>query len=203
MGLGYRVPAFCGALRRVLIAGVSDKQLESFFERLTPVRLTAYTIVDKAALREAIATTRAQDFALVCEEAAVGFRSIAIPVKDSRGRVIANINIGDNVERASFELMHGEYLKILRGRVIALAIDDLPIDVSPIDASDECGRNHTLETSTAYGGSASVVISAALASISSTACTSRPSQRFRTRASSTSPQPLRRCDGDRVSRQLS
>jgi len=119
MGLGYRVPAFCSALGRVLIAGLDDAQLADFFERLDPVRQTVHTVVDKVALREAIGIVRAQDFAYVSEESVLGFQSIAIPVRDHQQRTIAALNIGHNIGKNIDQRMQSFYLGILREHLAA------------------------------------------------------------------------------------
>ncbi|MCU4162266.1 helix-turn-helix domain-containing protein, partial [Acidiphilium sp. AL] len=53
-GVGFRLPAFCTALGRVLLAALPDPVLDHFLERLQPVRITPATIVDRAVLRDAI-----------------------------------------------------------------------------------------------------------------------------------------------------
>ncbi|GGF45248.1 transcriptional regulator [Aliidongia dinghuensis] len=112
-GIGFRVPAYCSALGRVLLAALPDLALDRYFEVLMPVAVTAVTITDKAALRAAVLETRTRGYALVDQEAESGFRSLAVPIRRYDGRVIAAMNIGARVERSSVEDMVAAHLERL------------------------------------------------------------------------------------------
>jgi IclR family transcriptional regulator, pca regulon regulatory protein len=112
-GVGFRLPAFCTSLGRVLLSALPDERLEAFLKALRPTALTPQTDTDKAALRRAIAAARAQDHALVDQEAELGFRSIAVPVRRFDGAVVVAINVGVHIQRASLERMRGEFLPVL------------------------------------------------------------------------------------------
>lgn len=114
VGIGYRVPAFCSALGRVLLAARDDDAVERFLAALDPKPETDRTVLDKKRLREAIRAVRAQGFAFVDQEAEAGFRSIAVPVRRYDGVVVCALNIGARVERASIETMHERHLPLLR-----------------------------------------------------------------------------------------
>jgi IclR family transcriptional regulator, pca regulon regulatory protein len=114
VGIGYRVPAFCSALGRVLLAALDDAALDRFLAALRPTPETARTVLDKARLREAILTVRAHGFAFVDQEAEAGFRSIAVPVRRYDGVVVCALNIGARVERAPAETMLERHLPLLR-----------------------------------------------------------------------------------------
>jgi IclR family pca regulon transcriptional regulator len=121
IGLGYRVPAFCSALGRVLWAALDDTALDAALARLDPTALTPRTITDKRALRAIIVKVREQGFAFGDEEAELGFRSVAVPVRRYDGVIVAAMNIGARVERASPETMLGTHLPLLRDTAAALA----------------------------------------------------------------------------------
>lgn len=113
-GVGFRVPAFCSALGRVLLAAFSDDGLDEYLVGLVPERLTEHTLIDRAALREAIAKVRGHGFSFVDQEAELGFRSVAVPLRRYDGTIVAALNIGARIERASVETMLGTYLPLLR-----------------------------------------------------------------------------------------
>ncbi|WP_435862988.1 IclR family transcriptional regulator domain-containing protein [Streptomyces massasporeus] len=93
--VGTRLPAYATALGRVLLADASEgirgaKELPA---------LTAHTITDKQKLAEALASVRAQGYALVDEELEEGLRSIAVPIRDRSGRVVAALNTAMHASR--------------------------------------------------------------------------------------------------------
>jgi IclR family transcriptional regulator, pca regulon regulatory protein len=114
VGIGFRVKAFCSALGRVLLANVPDAALDRFLENLEPLQMTAATETDKTALRKAILDARAHGYACVDQEAEAGFRSLAVPIRRYDGHVIAAMNIGLRVERASLDTLTGVHLPRLR-----------------------------------------------------------------------------------------
>ncbi|WP_329553472.1 IclR family transcriptional regulator domain-containing protein [Streptomyces sp. NBC_00696] len=90
IAVGTRLPAYATALGRVLLADAPPREHE--LRALTPRTLT-----DPAALTAALETVRTQGYALVDEELEAGLRSIAVPVRDRRGRVVAALNTATHV----------------------------------------------------------------------------------------------------------
>lgn len=86
-GIGTRIPVFCTAMGRVLLASQPDGELERILKSLRPKKLTPKT---KTGLREIlgeILKARRLGYAISDEELELGLRSIAVPVRDSRGQV--------------------------------------------------------------------------------------------------------------------
>jgi IclR family pca regulon transcriptional regulator len=113
LGIGYRLPAFCSALGRVLLSALPDPNLDAWLAALTPVAQTPTTVLDKQALKAAILKVRADGFSYVDQEAEFGFHSIAVPLKRFDGRPVAALNIGARVDRADRETMTGAHLQRL------------------------------------------------------------------------------------------
>ncbi|HWK48018.1 MAG TPA: IclR family transcriptional regulator C-terminal domain-containing protein [Stellaceae bacterium] len=113
-GIGYRLPAYCSALGRVLLAALPDDTLTAYLARTEFVEITPYTVTDPAWLKEEILRVRAAGFAFVDQEAEYGFRSIAVTLRKFDGTSIAALNIGVRSERATAEVMFGSYLTLLR-----------------------------------------------------------------------------------------
>ncbi|MFI6621175.1 IclR family transcriptional regulator C-terminal domain-containing protein [Streptomyces sp. NPDC050528] len=90
IAVGTRFPAYATALGRVLLADAPPREHE-----LRP--LTPRTLTDPAALAAALETVRTQGYALVDEELEAGLRSIAVPVRDRTGRVVAALNTATHV----------------------------------------------------------------------------------------------------------
>ncbi|MEW1832433.1 IclR family transcriptional regulator C-terminal domain-containing protein [Streptomyces sp. NPDC088196] len=90
IAVGTRFPAYATALGRVLLADAPPRDHE--LRALTPRTLT-----DPAALAAALETVRTRGYALVDEELEAGLRSIAVPVRDRTGRVVAALNTATHV----------------------------------------------------------------------------------------------------------
>jgi len=114
-GSEYRVPAFCSALGRVLLAGLPDPALNDFIDRLTPVAQTSHTVTFKPAIHEAILSVRRDGYCFIDQEAEQGFRSVAVPIKRYNGTTVAAINIGARIEAVPKETMLKAYRELLTG----------------------------------------------------------------------------------------
>ncbi|MEW2811588.1 IclR family transcriptional regulator C-terminal domain-containing protein [Streptomyces massasporeus] len=93
--VGTRLPAYATALGRVLLADASE---EIRGAKELPA-LTAHTITDKHTLEGVLTSVRAQGYALVDEELEEGLRSIAVPIRDRSGRVVAALNTAMHASR--------------------------------------------------------------------------------------------------------
>jgi IclR family pca regulon transcriptional regulator len=109
-GIGLRLPAFCSAVGRVLLAGLPEAERESFIDRLVPRPVTPHTVTDKVQLRKILARVASTGFAMAEAEAEVGFRSLAVPVRRASGAVVYALNVGMPVERCSAKVMQSTHL---------------------------------------------------------------------------------------------
>jgi IclR family pca regulon transcriptional regulator len=114
LDVGTRLPAHCTSMGRVLLAGLGADELKSFLADAGIERRTPKTIINRAALGKAIDAARADGFAIVDEELELGLRSIAVPICDRGGHVVAAINVSTQSARFSVEAMEREILPALR-----------------------------------------------------------------------------------------
>ncbi len=112
--IGLRLPAFCTSVGRVMLAHLSDTDLDAYLGRLHPTKLTERTVIDKVELRAAIISARTKGYALVDGEGEFGLRSIAVPVKRVDGTVVCALNIGVRSERVAVKRLESEFLAALR-----------------------------------------------------------------------------------------
>ncbi len=98
LGLGSRLPAYCSSMGRVLLAGLPPKQLKERVQAMVLEPYTPATIVDPGQLLTAIAQVREQGWCIVVEELEPGLVSLAAPVRDHSGRVVAAINISGHAK---------------------------------------------------------------------------------------------------------
>jgi IclR family pca regulon transcriptional regulator len=94
LGIGARLPAFCTSMGRVLLAGLGEEALERWLRGLRPQAWTRFTLTDKAQLRTVLVRARAQGYIYVEQELQEGLCSVAVPVRDERGNMIAALNVG-------------------------------------------------------------------------------------------------------------
>ncbi len=112
--VGLRFPAFASSLGRILLANLTDNELDAFLERIQPEKLTDQTTIDKEQLKRAILKARADGYSLVDREVEVGFRSISVALQRLDGKTIAAMNIGIHSERGTPETMRQSFLPKLR-----------------------------------------------------------------------------------------
>ena len=112
--VGYRLPAFCTSVGRVLLSRLSDDELAATLDAMDRKPLTAFTVTDRQRLMTAIIGDRKKDYSLVDREAEPGFRSISVPVRRYDGAIIAAINMGAHVDRVSAADMIENFLPRLR-----------------------------------------------------------------------------------------
>jgi IclR family acetate operon transcriptional repressor len=98
--LGTRWPAHATSTGKVLLAGLSNAELETRLSRRL-ASCTPRTITDSAALRREIDRVRANGYATAAEELEVGFVAVAAPIHSADGEVIAAISVGGPKSRLS------------------------------------------------------------------------------------------------------
>ncbi|MFC4224735.1 IclR family transcriptional regulator domain-containing protein [Lysinibacter cavernae] len=91
--VGTRFPAYVTSMGRVLLAALPPKELDAYFETLEPQALTSRTVTDTAVLRERIELAGRQGWAMIDQELEQGLRSVAVPVADVDGKVVAALNV--------------------------------------------------------------------------------------------------------------
>ncbi|NMR32113.1 IclR family transcriptional regulator domain-containing protein [Crystallibacter degradans] len=112
--VGSRVPAYATATGRVLLAGLEEAALVSYFSALQAQCYTANTETDAGEIRKKVFEARDQGWFLADQQFRSGIRSLAVPVKDGRGATLAAINISASASRVTAEDLKNQYLEPLR-----------------------------------------------------------------------------------------
>lgn len=97
--IGMRFPLHCTSMGKVLLAGLQPDALDSLLETLPLTAHTRHTITDRDALRAAVDTVRRDGWAVSDQEFEDGIRSVAIPLRNRTGAVIAAMNISSHASR--------------------------------------------------------------------------------------------------------
>ncbi len=112
--VGTRLPAYCTAMGRMLLSDLPPAKLEAFLSKAKIEAKTPRTITDRKALAAMIAETGRRGYATMDEELELGLRSIAVPIRDRSGRIVAAINVSTQSARFSIAEMEREILPHLR-----------------------------------------------------------------------------------------
>jgi IclR family pca regulon transcriptional regulator len=114
LNVGTRLPAWCTSMGRVLLSGLTEGELKRFLAGIQPSRLTDKSVTDRKRLFEIIRAAAADGFALVDEELEIGLRSIAVPIRDRPGRIVAAVNVSTQSARFTPTAMRRDILPPLR-----------------------------------------------------------------------------------------
>jgi DNA-binding IclR family transcriptional regulator len=88
VSVGDRRALYCTAGGRVLLASLTDEELQRYLDGLKPQQLTGKTETDKRRLAEAIATARQKGVAQTLDQATDGVTGTASAIRDATGTVI-------------------------------------------------------------------------------------------------------------------
>lgn len=114
LGIGSRLPAYCSAMGRVLLAGMAPAEAARRVRAMTREKLTPDTVVDAGRLLELIALARESGYASNSGELEVGVRSMAVPVRNREGEVFAAMSIAVRAERMNFDEFREGFMPALR-----------------------------------------------------------------------------------------
>ncbi|GAA2794460.1 IclR family transcriptional regulator [Saccharopolyspora taberi] len=128
INIGTRFPAYATSMGRVMLAHLSPDELDARFEQVRLERLGPHTITDTGSLREELARIREQGWAMVDQELEAGLRSIAAPIRDRAGRVVAAVNVSSHAGRTTDSHAQQEFLPRLLDTAASISAD---LRVSP------------------------------------------------------------------------
>ncbi|MEE1758786.1 IclR family transcriptional regulator domain-containing protein [Streptomyces sp. SP18BB07] len=116
--VGTRLPAAATSVGRVILADLPPGE-----RTLNPRRLTARTTTDPADLTAILEQVHRAGYALVDEELEEGLRSLAVPVRDRTGRVVAAVSVAMHTARRTPEQCLAEVLPDLRDTAARVEAD--------------------------------------------------------------------------------
>ncbi|PRB80925.1 IclR family transcriptional regulator [Pseudomonas sp. MYb185] len=114
LSVGTRLPAAYTSMGRVLLAQLSDAELDKRLAQINPQAHTPHSLTDSRALREEIVRVRQQGYSIVDQELDLGLRSVATPVFAGNGDLLGAINISTNAARVPIEVLEQDYLPRLQ-----------------------------------------------------------------------------------------
>lgn len=91
---GSRLPAHCTSMGRVLLAALPEQEARALLEASDLSPRTPSSLADVNSLLQELRRVRDTGYALVDQEVEPGLRSLAVPVLNHRGQIIAALNTG-------------------------------------------------------------------------------------------------------------
>jgi len=122
LGVGSRLPAFCTSMGRAILANLPPEELESVLARVEFKRYTERTITNPAKLTQALRQIRREGYSIIDQELEHGLRSMAVPIQNPSGKVVAALNIGAHAQRVSIQEMQTKFLPHLRAAAQELCL---------------------------------------------------------------------------------
>ena len=119
---GSHLPAYCTGAGKILLAYLSEQQFKEYCRSVDFIRFTPETITDPAMLNDQLIGIKKNGFAIVKSEFRPDVISIAAPVLDESGRVIAAISLAGPVFRMDDPQKIQEYKQAVIDTAKALSI---------------------------------------------------------------------------------
>ena len=112
--VGTNMPAVATSMGHVLLSYKPESELREFLNQVKLEKYTEYTILDKEELFENLKNTQKRGWAGVDQQFEIGLRSIAVPIFDKRGHVVAALNCSAHAGRVSKDELSREILPLLQ-----------------------------------------------------------------------------------------
>ncbi|MGO4382984.1 IclR family transcriptional regulator domain-containing protein [Specibacter sp. RAF43] len=123
--VGTRFPAYATSMGRVLLAGLPAQALRHYLDGVTMVPLTETALSSVAELAGELEQVRRQGWAVVDQELEAGLLSVAAPVRDAAGTVVAAINVSMRARYGD----EGDHMDSIRSHLLA-AVAAISADVA-------------------------------------------------------------------------
>ncbi len=95
IGIGTRLPAYLTSHGRILLSALPQESLDDYLRRVRLERRGPRTVRSSTQLRRRITEARSRGWCLVEQELEAGVVSLAAPLRDMAGRVVASVNVAE------------------------------------------------------------------------------------------------------------
>jgi IclR family pca regulon transcriptional regulator len=111
--VGTRLPAYCTAMGRVLLASLQQEEAMERLAKMERRRLTPWTRTNLGELSAILDQVRQNGYCVVDQELEAGLISISVPIHNSAGFVTTAINIASSPDRVKADQMAERFLRPL------------------------------------------------------------------------------------------
>jgi IclR family pca regulon transcriptional regulator len=123
VSIGTKFPAMPTSLGKVLLAALPPAEAERVLAEPSRSGIAARWQPEPAERAAELRAVRARGWSLTDEQLAGGIRSVAAPLRDGDGHVIAAMNVTVHAAETSVETLTGEYLPLLLRAAGAVSAD--------------------------------------------------------------------------------
>lgn len=114
LGVGSRLPAFCTSMGRILLADLPPEKLEELLASIEFTRYTERTVASAEKLRQILRMVQRNGYSVIDQELEHGLRSMAVPIRNPAGKVVAALNVGAHAQRISLQDLLMRFLPHLK-----------------------------------------------------------------------------------------
>ncbi|WP_246635453.1 IclR family transcriptional regulator domain-containing protein [Actinoplanes hulinensis] len=123
INVGTRFPAYATSMGRVMLAALSEPELDAYLARVKLERLTDRTICTPDTLRAELRQVHLQGHSIVDQELEEGLRAIAAPIRDRTGAATGAVNVSVHAARATVDEIRERLLPPLLAATAAIEAD--------------------------------------------------------------------------------
>jgi IclR family KDG regulon transcriptional repressor len=91
--VGRRVPLYAGGTPKILFAFLPEETRSTLLKTVELKPITPYTLTDSSRLEELLLQIRQQGYVVTADDLDVGAHSIAAPIRNYQGQVVAAISV--------------------------------------------------------------------------------------------------------------
>jgi IclR family pca regulon transcriptional regulator len=123
INVGTRFPAYATSMGHVLLAGLAEDEVSAYLDAARLDRFTPHTLTSPDAVRAELAAVSRQGWAMVDQELEEGLRSVAAPIRDRQGSVIAAVNLSTHASRTTSESVREDLIPPLLATARSIEAD--------------------------------------------------------------------------------
>src|ERR1700728_1015435 len=123
IAVGTRFPAYATSMGRVMLAELSDEDLDDYLLQTELQPITSRTLTDAGQFRAKLAEVARQGYCIVDQELEDGLRSIAVPIRGIPDVGTAAINVSAHASRVSIDVLRDEFLPELQRTACQIEAD--------------------------------------------------------------------------------
>ncbi len=131
--IGTRFPASATSLGKVLLAALPAAELDRTLSEPSRSGITPRWAPSRGELDAALREVRAEGWAITDEQLALGIRSVAAPIRDGDGQVVASVNINAHAAETSVDVLVDHHLPLLLRAAGAISADFAAWNARPIE----------------------------------------------------------------------
>ncbi|MET7484577.1 IclR family transcriptional regulator C-terminal domain-containing protein [Streptomyces sp. NPDC005538] len=129
--IGTRFPALPTSLGKVLLAALPPADAARVIAEPSRSGLESVWRPGRTEWEAELREVRARGWAMTDEQLARGIRSVAAPLRDGSGRVIASVNVNAHAAETSMEVLLDDYLPLLLQAAGEISVDFARLESAP------------------------------------------------------------------------